>query len=197
MTATATATATLQTISPNELKQILDAGHAIDLIDVRTPVEYRSEHVTAARNVPLDTLDAQALKGQRMGPADAPMYVVCHTGARSGKACGVLLEAGIVAVSIEGGTPACEQAGLTMIRGKQILSLERQVRIAAGALVAAGTLLSVAVSPWFLVVPGFVGCGLIFAGVTDWCGMGMLLAKMPWNRVGCSTGCQVKPVTSH
>jgi hypothetical protein len=38
------------------------------------------------------------------------------------------------------------------------------------------------VSHWFFALSGFVGAGLIFAGVTGICGMAMLLAKMPWNR---------------
>jgi hypothetical protein len=63
-----------------------------------------------------------------------------------------------------------------------VISLERQVRIAAGTLVATGTLLGAFVSPWWLILPGFVGGGLIFAGVTDFCGMAMLLARMPWNK---------------
>ncbi len=188
---------TLQTITPEELSELLVLDTQIDLIDVRTPAEYESVHVEAAMNVPLDGLNTGALAEQRRGSSETPVYVVCQSGARSRQACEKLCEAGVVAVSVEGGTPACERAGLVVKRGKQTLSLERQVRIGAGALVALGTLLAVVASPWFLVVPGFVGCGLIFAGLTDWCGMGMVLAKMPWNRVGCTTGCQVKAATSH
>ena len=54
--------------------------------------------------------------------------------------------------------------------------------LTAGTLAAGGTALGVWVSPWFLIVPGFVGCGLAFAGATGWCGMAMLLGRMPWNR---------------
>lgn len=175
---------TIQTITPKELGELLALDAQVDLIDVRTPAEYESVHVEAALNVPLDALDPGALAEQRKSPGEAPIYVVCQSGTRSRQACEKLCEGGVVGVSVEGGTPACEQAGIAVKRGRQTLSLERQVRITAGALVAAGTLLSAAVSPWFLVVPGFVGCGLVFAGVTDWCGMGLLLAKMPWNRVG-------------
>ena len=158
-----------------------DAG--IALIDVRTPMEYAGVHVEAARNVPLGGLDPEAVKRDRVGAGESPVYVVCQSGGRSRQACEKLVAVGVVAVSVEGGTPACERVGLAVKRGRQMMSLERQVRIAAGALVATGTALSAVVSPWFLVVPGFVGCGLMFAGVTDWCGMGLMLAKMPWNRV--------------
>lgn len=173
---------TVQTISPAKLKALLDSGHMLDLIDVRTPVEYRGAHVTKAMNMPLDSLDADALKSKRSGHADQPIYIVCQSGARSHKACERLLQSGVPAVSVEGGTQACVQAGLPVTRGKRTMSLERQVRIGAGSLVASGVLLGVLVNPWILIVPGFVGCGLIFAGVTDWCGMGLLIAKMPWNR---------------
>ena len=86
------------------------------------------------------------------------------------------------AVVVEGGLQAWMDAGLPVIRGKNVMSLERQVRIAAGTLVFVGTILSVGLSPWWLILPGFVGAGLVFAGLTDTCGMGMLIAKMPWNR---------------
>jgi hypothetical protein len=45
------------------------------------------------------------------------------------------------------------------------------------------------VSPYFIGLSAFVGAGLVFAGVTDTCGMGMIIAKMPWNRrsVSCAT----------
>ncbi len=179
---TASEKATVRSITPEELKGLLALGHAIELIDVRTPVEYRGAHVTAASNKPLDKLDAEAIKAARADCADQPLYVVCQSGARSHKACEQLLASGVVAVSVEGGTPACEKAGVPITRGKAVISLERQVRIGAGSLVALGVLLGALVNPWYLVVPGFVGCGLIFAGVTDWCGMGLMLAKMPWNR---------------
>ncbi len=173
---------TVTTITPAELKRLLDEQPSLDLIDVRTPAEYRTMHVSAARHLPLGTLDASALKDDHNSNSDRPLYIVCQSGVRSRKACEALLQAGVNAVNVEGGTPACEKVGIEVTRGKQVMSLERQVRIGAGALVAIGTLLGVLVSPWFLVVPGFVGCGLIFAGVTDFCGMGLVLAKMPWNK---------------
>ena len=174
---------TVQTITPEKLGELLSGDAGVELIDVRTPVEYTGVHVEAAKNVPLDKLDPAALKQERGESNASPVYVVCQSGGRAKQACERLMSAGVVGVCVEGGTPACERAGLAVVRGKQTMTLERQVRIAAGALVATGTLLAATVSPWFMVVPGFVGCGLVFAGVTDWCGMGLLLAKMPWNRV--------------
>jgi rhodanese-related sulfurtransferase len=95
-----------------------------------------------------------------------------------------LVAAGVAnVVNIEGGTLAWEEAGLPVVRGQKMMSLERQVRIAAGALVLIGVILGWLVDPTFAGLAAFVGAGLVFAGLTDTCGMGMLLARMPWNRV--------------
>lgn len=176
------------TISPQELADCLKKGLPIDLIDVRTPVEYREVHVAAARNVPLDQLDPAAVMAARQCGSDQPLYVICRSGSRGEMACTKFAAAGIKnVVNVAGGTAACEQAGLPVIRGKKTISLERQVRIVAGALVAIGTALGAFVHPWLLGIPAFVGCGLMFAGITDTCGMGMVLARMPWNQ--CDTTC--------
>ena len=82
-----------------------------------------------------------------------------------------------------GGTLAWDAAGLPVVRGKKTILLERQVRIAAGFLVLVGAVLALVVHPYFVGLSAFVGAGLMFAGITDSCGMGMLLAKMPWNRI--------------
>lgn len=166
-------------ITPEQLRAQL--AHA-DLIDVRTPAEFRAVHVDGARSIPLDQLDAQRVADSRPADATGATLVLCKGGSRAKKAAEQLAAAGHEAVVIEGGTDACVIAGLPCTRGKQTMSLERQVRIAAGSLVFVGTVLGVTVSPWFLIVPGFVGAGLVFAGVTDFCGMGLLLAKFPWNR---------------
>ena len=60
--------------------------------------------------------------------------------------------------------------------------LERQVRIVAGFLTLVGAVLGFFVNPYFIGLSAFIGAGLMFAGITDTCGMGMMLAKMPWNR---------------
>lgn len=174
------------TISPQELAECLKKGQTIDLIDVRTPVEFREVHVAEARNVPLDQLNPAAVMASRNCSSDQPLYVLCRSGSRGQMACTKFEAAGFTnVVNVAGGTAACEQAGLKVIRGKKTISLERQVRIAAGALVAIGTALGAFVHPGFLGIPAFVGCGLMFAGITDTCGMGMILARMPWNH--CDT----------
>jgi hypothetical protein len=82
---------------------------------------------------------------------------------------------------MEGGMQAWESAGLEVIKGRRTISLERQVRIAAGALVFFGSALGYFVNPAWIGLSAFVGGGLVFAGVTDTCGMAMILARMPWN----------------
>ncbi|MGE0606786.1 MAG: rhodanese-like domain-containing protein [Pirellulales bacterium] len=173
----------MATISPQQLHEIVQAGNDAELIDVRTPVEFREVHVDFARNVPLDRLDATGLAAGRNG-SERPLYVICRSGSRGQQACEKLLAAGCGnVVNVAGGTQAWDQAGLPVARGKKAISLERQVRIAAGSLVLAGSLLGYFADPVWFALSAFVGAGLVFAGVTDTCGMGMLLARMPWNQV--------------
>ena len=141
--------------------------------------------MTFARNVPLDQLGKATISSSG---ATQPLYVICQSGGRARQACEKIMCAGYLnVVSIEGGTQAWVAAGLPVVRGKAVMSLERQVRIAAGLLVLVGTVLGYFVHRYWLGLPAFVGAGLAFAGITDTCGMGMLLAKMPWNQVGACT----------
>lgn len=172
------------TIQPRELFERVKAGERIDLIDVRTPIEYREIHAEGSRLVPLDTLDPRELMAERNGSADRSLYVICKSGNRGQSACEKFRKAGFTeVVNVEGGTEAWAEAGLPVQRGAKAISLERQVRIAAGLLVLVGVLLGAAVSPWLLILSGFVGAGLVFSGVTDTCGMGLLIARMPWNQI--------------
>jgi rhodanese-related sulfurtransferase len=172
----------INTISLNDFQRLLQSGGQLNILDVRTPAEFARVHAVGARCVPLDGLDPAAIAAARSGPDDA-IYVICHSGARAANACERFQQAGVAEVySIEGGTAAWERAGLPVEKGKRgAISLERQVRIVAGSLVLIGSILAWTVHRDFLVIPAFVGAGLAFAGITDLCGMGMLLAKLPWN----------------
>ena len=186
------------TISPSTLADLRRRGEKVTLIDVRTPAEFGEVHVDFAHNMPLDRLDPREVAAVA---GAGPVYLVCKSGTRSQKAGEKLLAAGLEHVlSVEGGTVACEAAGVPVVRGRKVMSLERQVRIAAGALVATGAALA-AFGPdaaWQRAgagLAGFVGCGLVFAGVTDTCGMAMLLARMPWNQACRSaTSCAARAV---
>ena len=172
----------MQSITPRELAERLQRGERINLIDVRTPVEYREVHAEIARNVPLDQLNpTDVLAGH---DTEEPLYVICRSGNRASKACEAIAAAGFHnVVNIEGGTQAWDAAELPVVRGKKAISLERQVRIVAGLLVLTGALLGYFVNINFIWLSAFIGAGLTFAGITDTCGMGMMLAKMPWNQV--------------
>lgn len=175
---------TFDSISPAELQKRLLAGEAVAVIDVRTPIEYDEVHAPEAANIPLDQVSKETLAAAGCGECGQPVYLLCRSGQRAAKAAEKLLACGYAQpVVVTGGTLAWIEAGLPVKRGEsKVISLERQVRIAAGALVFTGALLARFVHPDFVWLPGFVGAGLVFAGATDFCGMGLLIAKMPWNR---------------
>ncbi len=175
---------TISVISPKQLQDRIQAGEPVHLIDVRTPAEFREVHVTVARNTPLESLNCGDVLAKH--PTNAALYVICRSGNRGKQACEKFTAAGCTnVVNVEGGTMAWDQAGYPVVRGKKAISLERQVRISAGFMVLAGSVLSF-VNPYWVGLSGFVGAGLMFAGITDTCGMGMILARMPWNQVGKS-----------
>ena len=174
---------TTATISPVELAELLKSDSHVDIIDVRTPVEFRAAHLRNANNVPLDQLDPSAVMQSRNGSQAKPLYVICQSGSRGRTACQRFQQAGFSnVINVEGGTTACEKSGLPVELGRQAISLERQVRIVAGFLVLIGAVLAWQVHLAFVGLSAFVGAGLMFAGITDTCGMAMMLAKMPWNR---------------
>ncbi len=171
------------TITPMELKDLLAREPELHVVDVRMPPEFREVHVAGAKNVPFDRLSAGRLSSAFDGNGGSTTYFICKIGKRSQKACEKAEKLGLAeVVNIEGGTDACAAAGLPVERGKKAVSLERQVRITAGLLVATGAVLAMTVNPYWAALPAFVGAGLAFSGITDTCGMAALLAKMPWNR---------------
>ena len=173
----------LKAVSARQLAE-LDALGNIDVIDVRTPVEFRELRAVISRNVPLASLDPHAVMTARNGTASDPLYIICRSGNRSTKACEQFVSAGYTnVINVEGGTQAWDEAGLPVVHGKKTISLERQVRIAAGSLVLLGAVSGFFVHSYFIGLSAFVGAGLMFAGITDTCGMGMVLARMPWNQV--------------
>jgi len=173
-------TASSTFVSPNEVSQLRTEADAV-LLDVRTPMEHREVHIDGCRLVPLDALDPAALAGELAGKKTV---LVCRSGTRAKQAAAQLEAAGCRDVAVmEGGMQAWQAAGLPVARGQKAMSLERQVRVAAGLMVVAGVVLGTWVHPVFYALSAFVGAGLVFAGLTDWCGLALLLAKAPWNRV--------------
>jgi rhodanese-related sulfurtransferase len=180
-----------KTISPAALSAIVCTGDLHDLLDVRTALEYAGAHVPGAKLIPLNELKVEAFLAQHK--AGRPIYVLCQAGARASKAIEQFERAGCGdCVLVEGGTQAWIDAGLPVHRGvSRVLPLMRQVQIVVGSLAAIGAILVLVVNPWFAILPLFLGCGLLFAGITGTCGMALLLARMPWNREqnGCSHCC--------
>jgi rhodanese-related sulfurtransferase len=172
-------TKTMQDVEATTLKMWLERREAL-LIDVREPSEYAAEHIPDAQLLPLSTFDPARV------PQEAGKKVVLHCvmGKRSEQAGQKLLDAGFTTVyNFRGGVQAWKDAGYTTTRGQQApLSLQRQVQIVSGSLVLLGTLLGVLGSPWFLLLSGAVGIGLVYAGVSGTCGMATLLARVPYNQ---------------
>lgn len=154
---------------------------SVRLLDVRTPAEFEAAHIEGAYNVPLDTLGEHAAEIRAV--VGTPLVLVCQSGQRARKAQEALRGGGIPELQVlEGGMNSWLATGDHVVRGTHRMSLERQVRIAAGGVAAVGATMALLVGPLFALVPAFVGFGLVFAGVTDTCAMGMLLARLPYNR---------------
>ena len=204
-------------LTPTELARLLRERPETRLLDVRTPGEFEAEHIAGAYNVPLVTLGEHGPE-IRAGVAE-PVVLVCRSGQRARKAEEALKAAGMTNLHVlDGGMTAWTAVGQPVRRGeprmsleRQVriaagepvrrgaprMSLERQVRIAAGALAATGGFLALLVNPLFAAIPAFVGSGLVFAGVTDTCAMGMLIAKLPYNRpASCDVPAMVRALTS-
>ena len=183
-------------LSPADLARLLVERPEARLLDVRTPGEFEAEHIDGAYNVPLDTLGEHGPE-IRAG-VTAPVVLVCRSGQRARKAEEALRSAGMDHLYVlDGGMNAWAAARQPVHRGTPRMSLERQVRIAAGTLAATGGFLALFVNPLFAAIPAFVGSGLVFAGVTDTCAMGMLLAKLPYNRpASCDVPAMVRALTT-
>lgn len=154
----------MKNISASEFTNLVLSGQQVDLMDVRTPVEFRALRVTVARNVPLDRLDPSAVQSARNGSVSTPLYVVCRSGGRSRQACEKLLAAGVNnVINVEGGTMACVSAGAPVIRGKSAIPLNCQVQIITGVTVLVGVVVTVLTSNlYWLSLPTMMGAGLVF-----------------------------------
>jgi rhodanese-related sulfurtransferase len=162
------------------LQERLTTDDAPRILDVRTPAEFETAHIPGSYNVPLDTLREHRDELRRH--LDEDVVLVCRSGNRAAQAEQALAEAGLPGLRVlDGGMVSWEGSGAPVTRGKQTWELERQVRLVAGSIVLLAVLASVAV-PGAKWVAAFVGAGLTFAALTNTCAMGMMLAKLPWNR---------------
>ena len=170
-------------VTPSTFKEIISIDRnnpTVDFINVCTPAEYKEKHIPGVRSVPLDELEKRSaeLSGKKT------IYVHCRSGRRGMQAIEKLRSLGIQAdlVNVEGGIIAWEEAGFDTASLTSRLPIIRQVLIAAGTLTLVGVIFSVLLAHAWIYLSGVVGAGLLFAGVTGWCGMATVLARMPWNK---------------
>lgn len=167
---------------PEFQKAITDAHDdpRIDFINVCSTAEYNEKHIPGVRNVPLDTLSQHLPEFT----TKSKIYVHCLTGNRGQKAIAELEKMGVTAelINVEGGLTAWQSVGLPTNTNTSRLPIMRQVLLIAGTLTVLGVITSLTIHPYFILLSLFVGCGLMFAGATGWCGMSFLLGKMPWNK---------------
>ena len=167
-------------LTADQVAELLGAA-SIRLLDVRTPGEFESVHIRGSYNVPLDNLGEHA--AEIRSHVEEPVVLVCQSGNRARKAEEALRGAGMPQLHVlDGGVSAWIASGRGVERGAPRISLERQVRMLAGALAATGGLLALVVSPAFGLIPALLGVGLVYAGATDSCAMGLLLGRLPYNR---------------
>lgn len=180
----------------DELAELIDERPDIRLLDVRMPGEYETAHVRGAYNVPLDTLGEHG--AEIRAAVSEPVVLICQSGQRARKAEEALRQAGMPNLHVlDGGLSGWLAAGRPVVRGSTRLSLERQVRIAAGALATIGAVLALAINPMFAFLPAFVGGGLVFAGVTNRCGLAMVLGRLPYNQpASCDVGAMVRALAT-
>jgi rhodanese-related sulfurtransferase len=180
------------------------------ILDVRTAMEHNEKRLAAPHaHIPLDQLKPDDFMMRHGLDKDSAVYIVCRSGKRAAQAADKFSASGYHNIHIvDGGLIACEDQGLAVhgaatssttqtTTKKAPLTLERQVRIAAGLIAATGAALTLTLNPLFALIPLFVGCGLVFAGVTDRCGMALVLTKAPWNKSEeCSTRSCSAPAAS-
>lgn len=168
-------------IDADTLAALLGSRPDVRLLDVRTPGEFESAHIAGSYNVPLDTLGEHAREIR--ATVNEAVVLICQSGARARRAELALRECSMENLHVlDGGMAGWLAAGQAVSRGPERMSLERQVRIAAGGMAAAGALLALLVDPLWAVLPALVGSGLVVAGVTDTCALAAVLSKLPHNR---------------
>jgi rhodanese-related sulfurtransferase len=178
--------------SPKSASAMLGHDQCV-LVDVRTPVEFASTHVPGSLNIPLDRLSKELVESHPDLTGKKPVLLLCQSGKRASDAAD-LLNSGheMQSTVVEGGLNQWITDELPVERDSSVISLERQVRIVAGLFVLLGVVLGFFINHALFGVSAFVGAGLVFAGITDTCGMGLFLARMPWNRRStCMGSCPI------
>lgn len=170
-------------ISVDTFKEVIQSeanNSTIDFINVCTPAEYNEQHIKGVRNLPLDTLKNNISDLNKK----QTIYIHCRSGNRGRQAIETLQNLGVTAelVNVEGGLMAWQEAGYATASFTSRLPIMRQVFIGAGSLVLLGLFFGYFINQTYLLISLFVSLGLLTSGITGWCGMAILLSKMPWNK---------------
>lgn len=145
---------------------------------MREAFEYEAAHVVGALSMPLSTFDVHAL------PASTPIILMCLHGSRSTQLMQSLHKARpeLTLSCLTGGMTAWEGNNLPVMHGAQAMPLDRQVHLGVSLIIFTGVIGGVWVHPAFFGLCALAGGGLLLHALTGFCGMGLLLAKMPWNK---------------
>jgi rhodanese-related sulfurtransferase len=185
---------TVINLDPNQLAERLKNSEVV-LVDVREDFEYGAEHIEGSTHIPLGRITREEVDRVIGGK---PVVFQCRSGKRSVDAAHKFGKDGEHIFHLAGGINGWKEAGHAVVtpKGAPKIDVMRQVQMTAGSLVLLGVILGAFVSPWFLILSGFVGSGLIFAGMSGWCGMAKLLGSMPWNKVSAAS-CATPKATAH
>ncbi|PIQ43136.1 MAG: sulfurtransferase [Gammaproteobacteria bacterium CG11_big_fil_rev_8_21_14_0_20_46_22] len=171
---------TVQKISAETLRQLLAEHKDWELLDVREPDEYQAEHISGAISKPLNRCV------QEGHSVEKPCVVYCRSGVRSEQAAKAIVQQCNQDADIymlDGGIVAWKKAGGSTVKTTGFcFSVMRQVQIIIGFMVVLGVVLGLTLSPYYSLISGFFGLGLLFAGITGTCGLARLLMLLPFNR---------------
>lgn len=170
--------AQMEMLGPPQVEKII-SDEEFKIIDVRSREEFESEHIEGSVNVPLNELGSRI---KEIAGEKKTCVFLCRTGTRSVMAADMFIQSGVRSKVMDGGILKWAKLKLPLVKGRKKVSIERQIRVIAGSLVLLGIILAELWHPGFVFISVWVACGLLFAGITDNCLMGMFLMKLPYNK---------------
>lgn len=177
----------VKTVDAVTLKGWIDSGEAV-VVDVREPAEYAAESIACATLLPLAAISKASLPNYR----GKKLVIHCRKGGRGGSACEKLLaeDPNLDIYNLEGGINSWIEAGYPIASsGGFVLPLDRQVQLTIGLTLLAGSFIGFFLTPLLFILTGMVGVGLTIAGLTGFCGLAKVIAKMPWNQKSSPKSC--------
>lgn len=168
------------------------------ILDVREQDEFAAEHIPGSIWVPLSQFGHTA-PGVLQSMLGKKVLLMCRSGNRAKLALKQISRLGfggqLSAEVYEGGILEWARQGKPVATGQAApLPIMRQVQITAGLGVLLSVLLGFGVDRRITWAAAFIGAGLIFAGVTGFCGLAKLLSLMPWNRTDTPRDCDPQKI---